>query len=50
MNEKYDIRIWQDDQYAVYEKDNYENYLFRGTIEQVNAWLSLQEKGFNIDF
>ena len=46
MNEKYDIRFWQDNIWAVYQKDEYGSYLFKGTIEEVNAWLDLQEKGF----
>lgn len=40
-----------DDEYAVYHKDdnyNYNDYLFKGTLEEVNAWLSLKEKGFDI--
>ena len=48
LSNKYDIRIWQDDTYAVYEKGKWNNYLFKGTIEAVNAWLSLNEKGFDI--
>ena len=48
MKEKYDIRFYQDNQYQIYNKDTYENALFTGTIEEVNAWLSLQEKGFTI--
>lgn len=48
MNKEYDIRIWQDHTYAIYEKGKWHNYLFKGTIEQVNAWLSLKEKGFEI--
>lgn len=49
MNDKYEIRFWQDNQYAIYYKDNLEgDYIFRGTLEEVNAWLSLKEKGFEI--
>lgn len=49
MSDKYEIRFWQDNEYAVYEKDTYDgNYLFKGTLEEVNAWLSLKEKGFNL--
>lgn len=49
MKEKYEIRIWQDNEYAVYEKnDSYGDYVFKGTLEEVNAWLSLKEKGFEV--
>jgi hypothetical protein len=35
--------------YAVYLKDEIEgDYIFKGTLEEINAWLSLREKGFNI--
>jgi len=50
LSEKYDIRIYMDDIYAVYLKDNNGDYLFKGTLQEVNAWLDLQSKGFNIDF
>lgn len=49
MKNKYQIRMWQDNIYAIYENDNpYGEYFFKGTIEEVNAWLSLKEKGFNL--
>ena len=53
MNEKYEIGFWQDNIYAVYLKSDYlkgdrAEAVFRGTIEEVNAWLSLKEKGFDI--
>jgi len=49
FNIKYDIRIYMDDIYTVNKKDDYlEDYLFKGTLEEVNAWLSLKEKGFDI--
>lgn len=49
MSDKYDIRFWQDEEYAVYPKDDYEaSYVFKGTLEEINAWMSLQEKGFSI--
>jgi len=48
MNEKYEIRFWQDSEWAVYEKGSYGDYVFKGTLEEVNAWLSLREKGFEI--
>jgi hypothetical protein len=45
----YEIRFWQDNEYAVYSKDvEALDYLFRGTLEEVNAWLSLKERGFNL--
>lgn len=48
MNEKYDIRFEMDNEYGVYEKDSQGSPLFIGSLEEVNAWLSLREKGFNI--
>ncbi len=47
MNEKYDIRFWQDAEYAIYKKGE-NQHIFIGTLEEVNAWLSLKEKGFDI--
>jgi len=49
MNNKYDIRIWQENEYAVYLKDDPYDYVFKGTLEQINAWISLEEKGFEIN-
>lgn len=51
MNEKYEISIWMDNIYAVYDKVNdpyHADYVFKGTLEEINAWMSLQEKGFII--
>lgn len=49
MSDKYEIRFWQDNEYAVYYKGVIEgDYLFKGTLEEVNAWISLKEKGFEI--
>jgi hypothetical protein len=49
MNDKYEIRFWMDNEWAVYEKGKYDdNYLFKGSLEEVNAWLSLKEKGFDL--
>lgn len=48
MNEKYEIHHLKDNEYVVYEKDDQEgDTLFSGTLEQVNAWISLKEKGFS---
>lgn len=44
---KYEITLWQDDEYAVYKEGAYEEYLFKGTLEEINAWISLKEKGYN---
>ncbi len=44
MKEIYEIRIWQDNIYAIYYKGEYERYVYKGTIEEVNAWISLREK------
>ena len=50
MNEDYEIRFWQDKEWAIYRKGSSFNsdFLFRGTLEEVNAWLSLREKGFDL--
>lgn len=48
MKQKYEIKHWQDDQYAVYTMGEYNDYLFKGTLEEVNAWISLKEKGYDI--
>lgn len=48
MEKEYEIRLWQDNVYAVYPKDNPTDYEFKGSLEEVNAWISLKEKGFNI--
>lgn len=44
---KYEIRIWQDNEYAVYDENNMNEPLFIGSLEEVNAWISLKEKGYN---
>ena len=47
MNNKYDVRLLQDNIYGLYILgDDYNDLIFKGTIEQVNAYLSLEEKGF----
>lgn len=49
MNEKYTIEHWADNIYAVYNIDEEDGkYVFKGSLEEVNAWLSLKEKGFNL--
>lgn len=47
MSEKYDIGIWQDDTWAVYEKVS-RRRVFAGSLEEVHAWIALKEKGFDI--
>lgn len=47
MNEKYEIRHFIDNQYAVYDK-NGNDILYKGDIVEINAWISMKEKGFNI--
>ena len=49
MEQKYEIRHWQDTNYAVYLTGEYEDYLYRGSIEEVSAWITLKEKGFNFN-
>lgn len=49
FSEKYEIRFCQDNELAVYLKGDYEgDYVFKGSLEEVNAWLGLKEKGFEI--
>ena len=50
MKDLYDVIWWQDNEYAVYNKGESPDgeQLFVGTIEQVNAWLDLKAKGFNL--
>lgn len=52
MKEKYELLFWQDNEYVVHEiMPNGEvkiDYVFKGTLEQINAWLSLKEKGFDL--
>lgn len=44
---KYEIRFYQDNQYEVLEIPVM-NRVFLGTLEEVNAWISLKEKGFDL--
>lgn len=48
---KYKIQLIMDSQYGVYlsEDDYNENCLFSGSLSQVNAWLSLKEKGYDLN-
>ena len=49
MDKIYQIHMWSDDIYAVYpagEDWSGSDYLFKGNIVQVNAWLELVKKGF----
>jgi hypothetical protein len=51
MNEKYEIYHFQDNEYAIYFKGDIERgrlYQYRGNLEEINAWMSLKEKGFDI--
>lgn len=48
MKEKYEIKHWQDDVYAVYKKvDSNEQQIFTGTLETMCAWITLKEKGYD---
>ena len=49
MNNQYDIRLYNDNIYAVYLKGDSCHYVFKGTLEAINAWVSLQAKGFDIN-
>jgi len=49
MNNQYDIRMYDNNEYAVYLKGNPCEYVFKGTLEAINAWVSLQAKGFDIN-
>ena len=44
MNEKYEMRAWQDNIFAIYLKDVTTDYVYKGTIEECNAWIDLQSK------
>jgi len=49
MENKYEIVWMMDNQYAVYIRGAYEKghqYIFSGTLVDVNAWISLREKGY----
>lgn len=49
MKNKYTIEFWQDDEYVVYEVGgDPDRYVFKGTLVEVEAWISLKEKGFEI--
>jgi hypothetical protein len=48
MEKEYEIRVWHDDQYAVYKKDKCSEYVFKGSLSEINAWISLKEKGFDL--
>ena len=50
MNGKYIIRKHDDREYAVYLQTEHDIDLARvfiGSLEEVNAWISLKEKGFD---
>jgi len=47
--EKYTITLWWDKEYYVYKMiGGYNNVMFKGTIVEVHAWISLQEKGYEL--
>lgn len=48
ISNKYYIKPHKDNLFNVYEKGGSLMPAFTGTIEEVNAWISLTEKGFNI--
>ena len=49
MKDKYEVVFWQDDEYVVYETaEEYRigyDYIFKGTLPEVDAWIRLKEKG-----
>lgn len=47
MNEKYYIQIWLDSTWGVYRKEDGE-LLFKGSLSDVNAWMDLNAKGFDL--
>jgi hypothetical protein len=47
--EELEISYWQDGDYYVHKKGDYcVKYLFKGNLEEINAWISLREKGYEI--
>lgn len=47
MNDRYEVRLLMDRQYAVYDKYMEEN-VYTGSLPEVNAWLDLKAKGFDV--
>lgn len=47
LSEVYEIRIIEDDTWGIYEIGK-NKCLFSGNFSEINAWLSLQEKGFDL--
>lgn len=47
---KYKIQLIMDSQYGVYlaDDDYCNDCLFSGSLSEVNTWLALKEKGYNI--
>ena len=48
MKEQYDVRLWLDNQYGIHKKGEFGIPIFIGTLQEVNAWLDLKEKGFDL--
>lgn len=44
--DKYEVILVQDNIYAVVLKWDWSNYLVRGSLVDINAWLSLRDKGY----
>lgn len=41
------IKLWRDNEYELYNENDLTEPLFMGTLEYINAWISLKEKGYN---
>lgn len=48
MNEKYEIQFKAGNQWAIYKKGDTLDWVFKGSIEEVRAWMELKEKGFDL--
>lgn len=48
LSQKYEIRFQMDNIWEVYLKGTYGSPEFQGTLLEVNAWIELKEKGFDI--
>jgi hypothetical protein len=47
MSDKYNIRVYMDDEYGVYSIESGE-LVFKGSLQTVNAWIQLQKEGFDL--